>query len=512
MMGVRAAHIGLLALLLLAGALRIGYLDDSRFMAERQFRSALIARADYLATTVDVTDPRRIAAETSARRLGVLEPPIMESLAVTAYRVLDGEALWIPRALATLAWLAGGALLFMLARRYVTEIGALIACAYFLFLPLGVLVSISFLPDSLMLALFLASLLGIVRHEEMPTTRRLLVAGALAGACVLVKPLCLFGLAGAFAALRLDRAGLAGLFDRTSMAFGTLLLLPALAYYAYGMFVAGFLEGQAAASFLPELLLRFRFWLDTFRTLVEALGAAPLVLAVLGMAIPASRRFRALLAGLIAGHFLLCLVFTYHVQMAAHYHLALVIPVAMCLGAAMAGLIQLVRSQENTFARLSSLAAAPILTLVLAYLAISSSVTGSRPLVDEDVARTVGQVVGHSTRVVYVSQYYGMPLEYFGALSGWFWPNPVDDVERALNGTDARARSVEERLSSLGSVLSRAEPDFRPEYFVITDFQRYANHPDLDSFLRENCRILAEEPRFLVFGDCQLAAAASTGI
>jgi hypothetical protein len=115
----------------------------------------------------------------------------------------------------------------------------------------------------------------------------------------------------------------------------------------------------------------------------------------------------------------------------------------------------------------------------------------------------VGEAVKHSDRIVYVSEYYGAPLEYFGELSGWPWPRPGDDIDRALRGSAARQRSIEERLRTLRTTLANAEPDFEPEYFVITDFREFAHHEDLASFLKERCRPVAENPRYLIFGECQ---------
>jgi hypothetical protein len=87
----------LLAILLFsAGALRVGYFDDSRFIAERQYRSALLARAAYLSSVEDQSSRRKAIAKVSAARMGRLEPRVMESLSAFGYRVLGGEPLWFP--------------------------------------------------------------------------------------------------------------------------------------------------------------------------------------------------------------------------------------------------------------------------------------------------------------------------------------------------------------------------------------------------------------------------------
>jgi len=46
-----------------------------------------------------------------------IEPPIMENLTAFGYRIAGAEHLWIPRMIAVIFWLAGGALLYKLAAR-----------------------------------------------------------------------------------------------------------------------------------------------------------------------------------------------------------------------------------------------------------------------------------------------------------------------------------------------------------------------------------------------------------
>ena len=404
-----ASAVWLLAcLLFVAGAIRIVFLDESRFIAERQYRSALIARAEFLSERPDVPAWRKEIAEVSAARMGVLEPPLMEHLAALGYRLAGAEHLWIPRLLATLFWLGGGYLLFLLARRLAGEEAALYSSAYFLFSPLGVIVSVSFVPDALMLMLFTAGLLCLVRHEDDRSLGRLLAAGAASGLCVLVKPMCVFAIAGAFVALRWHRAGLRGLFDASAVAIASFVVVPALAYYAYGIYVAGFLADQAEANFLPELLMQPDYWKDTFQTVLRAIGVTPLLLAMLGFAIPADRSFRPLIIGLVAGHFLFCLVFTFHVRFAGYYHLQLAVPVALCLGPAVAALIGRVRDAVASRAmRYASLVAVTTFVVLLGGREIARGVRSAAPIVDPAVARAVGERVGHSDRVIYISEYYG---------------------------------------------------------------------------------------------------------
>lgn len=495
----------LVVLLFLAAAgIRIGHLDDSRFMSERQYRSAMIARADYLAKENSVPDWRKHVAAVSAHRLGVLEPPVMEFLSVQAYRVLGYEQIWIPRMLATLFWLIGGGCLFLLASHLVSRRAAVYAIAFYLFFPLGIAVSIAFIPDSLMLMLFIAGLLAIVLYAEQPSPQRLIAAGVLSGLCVLVKPLCIFGLTFAFVALRIKSSGIRSLVKPASFLMGAFILFPALTYYVYGMYIHGFMYGQAEASFVPGLLLQASYWKKLLSVAANSIGTTPISLALLGLLIPVNKHFRPLIVGLISGYVLFCLLFTYHVRVSGHYHLQLIVPVALGIGAAVDFFVKRIRTavEPRWLFQLTVLCAAVIIGVAAVQDALSS-IRAQGDIVSPAVATKVGEAVEHSTRVVYVSQYYGAPLEYFGELSGWYWPRGMTNIDRALgkNQSDTH-RSVEERLKSLGTAQSKAEADFVPEYFAVTDFREYAFHADLAEYLDTHCSLIVSQPTHLVYGKC----------
>jgi hypothetical protein len=491
-------------LLLIGGTFRIVLLEHSDIMSERQYRSALIAREQYLSTQQDAPDWQVRIAEISASRMGTLEPPIMEYLSATLFSLFDRETIIIPRLMATILWLVGGYFLFLLARELTDSFSALYGVAYYLFLPLGVQVSTAFLPDSLMILLFIASLLAIVRLDHRPTAGRLIVAGVLAAACVLVKPLCIFAILIAFAFLRIQSKGWKAIMQADAIVFALLTVSPAFSYYLYGMIGTGFLERQATESFVPELLLNRQYWTWTTRTAFNALGVFPMVLAAVGFGLGTKNSFRPMMLGLSVGYLVLCLVFTYHVRIAGHYHLQLAIPVAICLGLAVNQLVQ--RVNENLRCRAAGIASLTVAGLVMAIFALDSTVQSMRASKLDfapSVAMQVGETINHSDRVVYISQYYGVPLEYYGRLSGWYWPRSQSSADRAKHGREARERSVEERLSNLGTAVGKAHADFVPEYFVVTDFREYERHRDLEAYLSRECRQQLEGKGYLIYTECQ---------
>jgi 4-amino-4-deoxy-L-arabinose transferase-like glycosyltransferase len=492
---------------LVACVVRIGAFADARFIAERQFRSALIARAFYLEHVESVPEWRREVARVSKRRMGRLEPPIMEHIVATGYRLVGGEHLWIARMLATAFWLTGGGLLFALLSRLVSVDAALYGTVYYLFVPMGVHVSISFLPDSLMIALFIGSLLTIVRYSRASSWGGLILAGLVSGLCVLTKPLCLFAIVGGFVALRIEeRSVRRALLDSHSYVFVSFVLLPACAYYVYGIFSGGYLA-QQAQSIAPGLLLHPGFWTSWLRTAVGVVGAAPLLLAMAGVLLLRAAFARTMSIGLWVGYVIFCLVFSYHIRFAGYYHTQLTIIVALTLGPAVALVVD--RAVRAPMGRLRwvPLVGALLLVTFVGRDAIRRRLTAQRSFDRPEVAREIGELVGHSTRTVYVAPYYGIPLEYYGELSGIQWPRQASDVDRALRGREAGVRSVEERLRSLRREIEirtgGAETRFTPEYFVITDFREFErHHDDLRAYLTGNCQRVAENDRYIIYGSC----------
>jgi hypothetical protein len=83
-----------LALVLVTGfAVRLPHLADPplRFHPTRQYPSAVIARGYYLDEMNGLTTQQREAARATASKLGPIEPPVVEHLAVRVYRAAGRE-------------------------------------------------------------------------------------------------------------------------------------------------------------------------------------------------------------------------------------------------------------------------------------------------------------------------------------------------------------------------------------------------------------------------------------
>lgn len=478
----------LFAIFMVGLAARLYYLDSSTFIAERQFRSALLARDYYYDLGVSVPEWQRQVAATNVTREGGFEPPFLEKFVSYLYLVSGGERLWIPRLLSSIFWLIGGVFLYRLSRRLVSGSIALFPLAYFLFLPLGIHVSISFLPDPLMIMLLLASLLVIVRYMEQPSRERLIVAAVVSGAAILAKPFSLFVIQGGFAAVALCGKGTWRERVTDLLIFGLVSLFLGALYYLYGVFVEGFLQAHTRQSILPYLLLRGEYWRGWLSTATEAVGYFPLLAALVGLPFIRRAGWRALLVGLWVGYIGFCLFFTYHIRFAGHYHLQLAVIVALSIGPLAATVLhQMMKVITKWYWWLP-----PIAALFIVALFTFRELRQIRPRYEDPaLAREIGELVEHSTETVFIASYYGRPLEYFGHLSGQYWPRRADTAFTQPGGGEL---SVDERLTAIG---------FSPQYFIITNFGEFnAHHGDLRQYLEINCSIMKESDQYLIYSDC----------
>jgi 4-amino-4-deoxy-L-arabinose transferase-like glycosyltransferase len=173
--------------------------------------AALLARWDHInASPFDFAEARQVHYETLTRGYYVLdfgggpdwqkrvmrarlrdspppEVPILPYATAIIYRLAGGEHLWIPRLLSSVFWIVGALLLYLLTTRFTRPWAALIAIAFYLFLPFPFVASTSFQPDPLMVMLIIASILAIVRHHEQPTRQRFFVALVASATAVFIK-------------------------------------------------------------------------------------------------------------------------------------------------------------------------------------------------------------------------------------------------------------------------------------------------------------------------------------
>jgi hypothetical protein len=485
-------HLLIIALLsIVALGIRFYHIDDPplSFHATRQYRSLLIARGLYFESLPSLPEWKKQVANISMQRQGILEPPIMEFIASTAYRAIGAEVSWIPRVLSSLFWVLGGWFLYFIATRVVVAGAALFSTAFYLFLPFAVVASRSFQPDSLMIMLLLASILATLRYYEHPLRSRLAIAVMLSASTVIVKPMSLFVIVAAFLSLAIWRYGLqASITNINVVVYLIGMLLPTIMIYLYGIVTSKFLFDEASTTLLPNLFLTLFFWRGLLTNIDLVVGFAFFIAALLGTLMVRVGLPRALIIGLWVGYIAFNLTFNYNVATHDYYQLQLIPIVAL----SMAPIVALLMNHLSPMLMPSKIVLWGIL-----FLALSLSIVVARSrLIGPDaehtvkIAQEIGARVNHSTRTIYLSSDYGVPLEYYGELSGSPWPVAADLEWDELAGV--QAPSAEERFNN--RFLKDA-----PEYFIVTNLQEFEAQPDLEHLLSANFPVLLQTDDYLIY-------------
>jgi 4-amino-4-deoxy-L-arabinose transferase-like glycosyltransferase len=449
----------LVLMFLLAALIRRDEINAPGHLLDREYTSAIFARAFYFMSNDQVEDWRRDIAVITMNQQPVLEPPLTEYLVSLIYRVMGREEIYYARYLTGAFWLVGGIFMYLITKKLLSAEAALFATLYYLFVPMGVIISRSFQPDSLMMMLFLASLYLLVNYFENGAKNDLLQASVVTGITLLLRPLVLFAIFFAFLALSFQKNGSwRKMIDRSLMIFSGVSLLPAAVYYGYGIVFAGFMRWKVSTSFLPHLLTKRDFWLGWSRTGINVAGAAFLIAAIIGFFLLPNRATRSLIIGLAISYFVFGVAFTYHIHTHPYYHIQFFPIIAICSAACFASIVTALRNSSGKVWPVPVILSLAI-SLYFAYRSERDSLYQVRMEPDPRTAWKIGEIIGHSPHTVFVSRHYGLPLEYYGEFGGTPWPVRIEDPFYRQPGE--HERSVQERMDELG---------FKPEYFVITYF------------------------------------------
>src|SRR5690554_6532888 len=94
---LRPVSVGLLALVLLAGLIRIKDRLAPGILVEREYTSAIFARTFYFEGNSSIEPWRKEIARITRERQPILEPPITEYLVSLMYRIAGREEIWFAR-------------------------------------------------------------------------------------------------------------------------------------------------------------------------------------------------------------------------------------------------------------------------------------------------------------------------------------------------------------------------------------------------------------------------------
>jgi hypothetical protein len=481
----------LFMMLLLAALLRRDEIRAPGHLLDREYTSAIFARAYYFTNNNEVEDWRRDIAITTKNQQPILEPPLLEFLVSWIYRIMGREEIFYARYLTNAFWLIGGIFMFLIAGKLLSTDEAVVATGYYLFAPWGIVISRSFQPDSLMMMMFLISLYALVLYFEAPSTKRLLTAGILTAVTLLIRPLVIFAILCSFLAFSFHRnQSLKKLIDMPLVIFSTISLLPSAAYYGYGILFAGYMRWKISSSFMPFLLTKKDFWLGWFELIVDVAEFTPLLLAMAGFFLLRNAKVRYLIIGLAVAFVLFSVAFTYHIHTHPYYHIQLFPIIGLCIAPTVMIIIKSLLQAMQKYWWVPVLGAF-LISLFIVHREVRGSLYHER-LENLAVAQEIGEIVHHSPHTVYVSFYYGVPLVYNGEFGGAPWPVKIE--EEFYRRPGERELSVQERLDGLG---------FTPDYFVITNFDLYNYiHQDLRVYLEDNCSMLKETGAYLIYNTC----------
>lgn len=131
---------------LLATLLRLDEIKAPGHLLDREYTSALFARAYYFSNNEAVEHWRRDIAITTKNQQPTLEPPLLEYLVSLIYRLVDREEIFFARYLTNAFWIVGGIFMYLIAKKLLSTDAAVVANAYYLFVPMGI-ISRSFIPE-----------------------------------------------------------------------------------------------------------------------------------------------------------------------------------------------------------------------------------------------------------------------------------------------------------------------------------------------------------------------------
>lgn len=487
----RVAEIALVWLLLVVGfALRLYGLDRPPidFHPSRQYRSALIARSMYLQGADQ--DARTLAAHAAAEREWSLEPTVNEWLASVIYRFVGKEDLRLARLISVTWWIIGGVFLYLAGAHVGSRFARVVAVAFHLFVPYGVVASRSFQPDPLMIMLFLCGVWLTLAALMRPARGRVtaaVIACALAG---MVKPMCLIPLAALYLAGMAATRGAREWRRLSTWLLSGAAMAPAALYYAGLFWLEGTMARQVGGRFTLHLALTRLFWEGWLHMLWIVIGYHALLGAALGCLLARERLARVVLASLWLGYLMYALLFTYHTYTHDYYHLMLIPIVALSLIPLVDAVVGAMRGLHRAW-----LVRGAMFGAVLAGVGLASH---KGPWLREGIAaegfvkdaQEIGEHVSHSARTIFISFGNGKPLEYHARIAGIYWPNTGDlFAERIRFGrTPAISERFEKTLNRSGA-----------EYFIITDLPEFDRQSELRELLVRRFPVLVATRGYAIF-------------
>ena len=476
--------------LIIAGSIiRIYDLQDAPldFHPTRQLHSALMARGMYYSLNPNLNIPewQRQTAIRQWQLEGLVEPPLMEWLVAFTYQLAGGVFLWIARLYAIFFWMLAAIGIFLIVREIAGNAGSLAALSLFLFFPYSIYASRSFQPESLLVAGLVFTFWSAMQWDKNKTWSWALVAGLLGGFSILIKAVAIFFVAGIWLGLLLNRMKLSAILrNRQVWLVGFLCLLPYAVFMAYANFIVGGYEGQFSLRFFPQLWTQVGFYLRWVGTLRLAIGLEWLTLGFLGVLLIKEKHLRWMLIGAWVGYGLLGFTLSYHISTHDYYSLPVYLMVCVGVGVLFQRL-SLLLVDIKWFSYLTFLLLLFVIT-VYGYEAYSTlKRTDYNPEVE--FWQEIGSNLGHSAKIVALSEDYGYRMAY------WGWISPIN----WMSTEDIRLRTESGQPYDFESYFKSQVQD--KDYFLVTLLNEFEKQPDLKKQLLDHYSITQQTSRLILF-------------
>ncbi len=481
----------LIILFVLGFAIRMVDLTDPPldFHPTRQLRSAIIARSLYYRSLPETDDWHRQVAVSQYTGQGIIEPLVMETIVATTYRVIGSDPVWVARIYSSLFWVIGGLGIYFLTSAMTSPDGGVLATAYYLFIPFGIIASRSFQPDPLMVMLIVFALWAVYYWYRKPSWKTAILAGVLAGLAMFVKAVALFPILFAFAAFFLVSKGFKNAIkDPQIWLIAGLSILPMIAYTVYGVYIMGSMESQFLGRFFPEMWRDLGFYFQWEDMATGIVGYGPVFLALLGTLLFSNWGLRALGIGLWIGYFLFGMTFPYHFTTHSYYHLPLIPIIAITL--APVGALLLKPLAELKPKIIFQIAVIGILFSAIALKAWDVRLDLAREDFRHEPAHwaNIGEVLDHNPSVVGLVHDYGNRLTYYGWVTPKIWPPLGQQNIRKLQGKPAI--EVKEWFDERAG---------NKDFFLVTMKNQFEKQPELKKLLEDNFPIYAEGDGYLIY-------------
>jgi len=460
------------------------------FHPTRQLRSAIIARDMYFEHLPSAPQWKQQLAAEQLGSYNLIEPPILEGLVAWTYGLIGSDPVWVARIYASLFWLIGGVALFKLVQDMTSADGGVIALAYYLFLPFGIIASRSFQPDPLMVMMIILALWAIYRWHRLGSWKSAWLAGGLAGLALFVKAVALFPVLAGFLALVLLSKGLRRAASNPQVwVVGALAILPMITYHFYGVFILGSLESQFEGRFFPEMWLDPAFYVRWVQTASNLIGFGAIMGGIFGLFLFSRPDQRAFGVGLWGGYLLYGMTFPYHINTHSYYQLPLIPIVAITIAPlAWRGLRELVNLKPAWLVRVGFLG--------LLLFGISVKVWDVRvelvrnnyrnePAYWQEIADTLGR----NSSVVALTHDYGNRLAYYGWITPQVWlPSGHLEKYRELRG--GAPIDVQNWFKEITG---------NKDYFLVTLMNQLNKQPELKELLYDNYAVYDQGDGYIIF-------------